>query len=90
MNKTIVSADLLTPKQVGELFNISASTVRSWLNNGKIAGFRVGGRFRVHRSDVEAMLTPVQPVIGEMPESKREIEARKAATEKILRDAGIL
>ena len=85
-----VPVDLLTPAQVAEMLKVSAASVRCWIHHGKLPAIRVGGRLRIHRADVEAMLTPVETVLVERPESKREIAARKAETDRVLKEWGVI
>jgi excisionase family DNA binding protein len=51
--------DLLTTREVADLLRVNPVTVTRWLNEGTLAGVKVGPRtFRFRRSDVEAKLTP--------------------------------
>lgn len=82
--------DLLTPAEVAELCNVTPATVRVWIRSGRIPGVRVGGRFRIHRLDLEKMLKPVEPAFVERPESAAEKLKRDAETESILREWGVI
>lgn len=41
----------MKPSELGQAFNVPASTVRGWLTSGRMAGEQVGGRWRVHIDD---------------------------------------
>jgi len=50
---------LLPSGAVAKLFNVTATTVRSWERDGKLRAIRTpGGQRRFRRSDVEALLAP--------------------------------
>jgi excisionase family DNA binding protein len=48
----------LTPIEVAEQLDVSASSVRRWLAVGTLEGVRVGGRYRVRPQAVERMFVP--------------------------------
>ena len=51
--------ELLTVKEAAALLKISTVTVRRWLKQGRLVGYRVGARsIRLRRRDVEALLEP--------------------------------
>lgn len=43
----------LTIKDVSELLNISETTIRRWLQDGKIPGYKLGHQIRFSRSEIE-------------------------------------
>jgi excisionase family DNA binding protein len=48
---------LLTTSEVAELFRVDQSTIRRWIDEGRIASITLpGGRKRYRRSDIEAIL----------------------------------
>ena len=47
---------LLTVPQVAEEFQVTAQTVRNWIDQGVLSAVRVGRAFRIERSDVDALL----------------------------------
>ncbi|PTU55370.1 DNA-binding protein [Sphaerisporangium cinnabarinum] len=47
---------LLTPAQVAVHLNVSTATVRNYLNSGELRGVRVGARWRVDPTDLEAWI----------------------------------
>lgn len=48
--------DLLTVPQVAERFQVTAQTIRNWIDHGTLPALRVGRAFRVRIEDVEALL----------------------------------
>ncbi len=55
-------SELLTTKEVADQLRVSTVTVTRWLADGHLVGVKVGPRtFRFRRSDVEALLAPVEP-----------------------------
>lgn len=49
--------EILTVDEVAERFNVSAQTIReSWIASGKLKAGRIGRRYAIRASDVEAML----------------------------------
>jgi excisionase family DNA binding protein len=62
------SDHLLTPAEVGELLQVNASSVKNWVNAGRIAAFRTpGGHRRIRVSDLMTFLTkhnmPIPPLL---------------------------
>lgn len=55
--------EFLKLSQVVQEFNLGYSSLRAWIDSGRLPAFRVadGNRLRVRRSDVEALLKPVVP-----------------------------
>jgi excisionase family DNA binding protein len=49
-------SQLLTVPQVAEEFQVTAQTVRNWIDQGVLPAARVGRAFRIRRSDVDALL----------------------------------
>lgn len=48
---------LLTTSEVAELFRVDQSTVRRWIEEGRMAAVTLpGGRKRYRRTDIEAIL----------------------------------
>jgi excisionase family DNA binding protein len=43
---------LLTAREVAELLGFSAATIVDWSEQGRIPGFKVGGRLRFRESEV--------------------------------------
>lgn len=53
-------ADLRTPKCVARLLGVSVSTVRRWLREGRLRGYRIGGRCRISEAVARALVVPVR------------------------------
>ena len=47
---------LLTVPQVAEEFQVTAQTIRNWIDQGILPAVRVGRAFRVRREDVDELL----------------------------------
>lgn len=77
--------DLITPKEVAKLLNVSGGTVRRWIASSKLPAFRVGGRIKVSKADALAMVSRVQPRAGPAIPTRAEVEARAAAVDAVLR-----
>src|SRR5215472_15080526 len=53
---TLQQRPLLTVPQVAEQFQVTAQTIRNWIDAGVLPAVRVGRAFRVRGEDVEALL----------------------------------
>jgi excisionase family DNA binding protein len=47
---------LLTVPEVAAVFQVTAQTIRNWIDHGTLPAVRVGRAFRVRPQDVEALL----------------------------------
>ena len=47
---------LLTVPQVASAFQVTAQTIRNWIDHGTLPAVRVGRAFRVRSEDVDALL----------------------------------
>jgi excisionase family DNA binding protein len=47
---------LLTVPQIAEQFQVTAQTIRNWIDGGVLPAVRVGRAFRVRSEDVDALL----------------------------------
>jgi excisionase family DNA binding protein len=47
---------LLTVPQVAAEFQVTAQTIRNWIDQGVLPAIRVGRAFRIERANVEALL----------------------------------
>jgi excisionase family DNA binding protein len=54
--KPMAESTLLTVQQVAAEFQVTAQTVRNWIDQGVLPAIRVGRAFRIARSDVDALL----------------------------------
>jgi excisionase family DNA binding protein len=60
--RTIIPRDLIGLPQAAKLANVDDSTVRRWIDEGKVRGFRLAGyTIRVSRADLEALFVPMVP-----------------------------
>jgi excisionase family DNA binding protein len=49
--------ELLTPEEVSKLLKVDPATVRTWLRDGKLEGFKLaGGGWRISEEQIEAYL----------------------------------
>lgn len=46
--------DYLTTTEAGELLGVTGQTIKNWVREGRLVGFRLGGRVVVPRSALEA------------------------------------
>lgn len=53
--------ELLTRKEVADLFKINLSTLFHWTNKGKLKAYGIGNRVYYKRSEVEEVLQPLKP-----------------------------
>jgi excisionase family DNA binding protein len=51
-----LTRQLLTVPQVADEFQVTAQTIRNWIDHGVLPAVRVGRAFRVRRQDVDALL----------------------------------
>jgi excisionase family DNA binding protein len=61
---------LLTVREVAERLRSSPETVRRWLRQGKLRGFRPGGTklgYRVAESELVRFLRELQPIAWDVP-----------------------
>ncbi len=50
------TSTLLTVPQVAAAFQVTAQTIRNWIDHGTLPAVRVGRAFRVRQEDVDALL----------------------------------
>ncbi|MGH2872937.1 MAG: helix-turn-helix domain-containing protein [Solirubrobacteraceae bacterium] len=93
---------LLTVPQVAEAFQVTAQTIRNWIDQGVLPAVRVGRAFRIRPADVDALLdrasaesqslaaqrSPWTPESFRLPRSGRPSGTRSVWDED--RDAGVL
>jgi excisionase family DNA binding protein len=47
------SLDLLTSSQAGDLLGVTGQTIKNWVRDGRLTGYRIGGRIMVPRRSLE-------------------------------------
>jgi len=52
----MVRPELLTVPQVADRFQVTAQTIRNWIDQGVLPAVRVGRAFRVRRADVDELI----------------------------------
>lgn len=74
-------SDLLTTNQAAKIVGVDSATIRSWIRTGKLPGFKLVGRVRVSKADVEALVKPIGDAPRmESPEAKMVRDAETRAT----------
>ncbi|MFH1147465.1 MAG: helix-turn-helix domain-containing protein [Pseudomonadota bacterium] len=56
--------DLFRPDEVAAYFDLSVSTIYSWIDQGKLTAYRIGGSrgtIRITREDIERLLVRIAP-----------------------------
>ncbi len=48
--------DIMTPKQVAEYLQLHPVTIYRYINDGKLAAVKIGGRYRIKREALEKLL----------------------------------
>jgi excisionase family DNA binding protein len=51
---------LLTVTQVADEFQVTAQTIRNWIESGALPAAKIGRAYRVKREDVDALLARAQ------------------------------
>jgi excisionase family DNA binding protein len=52
----LAARDILTPKQTAEYLQLSSKTVYAMIKNGELIAARVGGQYRIRKSNVDLFL----------------------------------
>ena len=81
-------SEMLTPNQAAELLGTSAASIRRWVKAGTLPAFTIGGRVRIARSDVLAMVRRVETTGPAIP-TRAEVVAREKWVDETLRKAKI-
>jgi len=78
---------LLTSTQAGEMLNVSARTIKNWVNDGKLFGYRIGNRVMIPRAVTEAYLrgAAIRPETNPQVDENWEMSDDEAA-EAVRRD----
>jgi excisionase family DNA binding protein len=56
----MATSQLLTVPQVAEEFQVTAQTIRNWIEGGALPAAKIGRAYRVRREDVDEMLARAQ------------------------------
>ncbi len=88
-NEPIIPDDLMNTSDVAKLLNVTSMTIRRWIESNKLPAFRVGSRLRVSRADALAFVQRVETGNGLRLETRAEVAARDAETDRVLRAAGV-
>ena len=59
-----MSDEMLTPRHVAEELGVTVRTVQRWVADGRLAATHVGGRVRVSRSSLTAVVEPAEDPAG--------------------------
>lgn len=57
----VPSLDLLTTNQTGNLLGVTGQTIKNWVREGRLAGYRVGSRIMIPKAVVEAYVRRAGP-----------------------------
>ena len=61
MKLSDIKENLLTPRMVAERVGVTPETVRTWIESGKVAAIRVGGRWKIRESELNFPEQRVRP-----------------------------
>jgi excisionase family DNA binding protein len=95
MIRMTIPDDLIELPDAARLIGVSYQTAHRWIKTGQLPGYRIGGRYRVSKRDVMDMVQPFDAnahqadVAASRPLSRRELAARDAETDQVLRAAGV-
>ena len=53
--------ELLTVQETAQMLKVAPITIRRYISSGRLPAVKVGRAIRVHREDVDNLLTPVVP-----------------------------
>ncbi len=73
----------LTVAQVAEELHVCRETVYSWVRDGRIAVFRLGGIIRIPREALEEFVTPASAPPPSLPDRSRDTAARLRAQNRL-------
>jgi excisionase family DNA binding protein len=71
--------DYISTRHAARILDCHINTVRRLLIQGKLEGRKIGGRRKVYRPALEAMLEPCLPVPSTAPAKGTDIDAQLAA-----------
>ena len=56
--ETISVSELLTIKQVAQIYQVHENSVRNWITRGDLKAERIGRVIRIRKETLDALLTP--------------------------------
>jgi len=86
----LVPSDLIRPNQAAKLLSMHLATIYRWMDEGRLAYWRVGRQKRVSRADVLAMAKRGMPRRPDVrpPETAEAVAARRAESKQTLERFG--
>ena len=70
---------LLTVPQIAGQFQVTAQTIRNWIDHGVLPAVRVGRAFRVRREDVDSLLERASAESGSLA-TRRDVWTAKTTS----------
>ncbi len=78
-------ADLYTPRDAAERLGISYPTIKQWLYRGKLRAVKTpGGHYRIHESDIQAILHADSPVAPKQKKLTSSVSGRNQLVGKVV------
>ena len=78
-------ADLYTPRDAAERLGISYPTIKQWLYRGKLRAMKTpGGHYRIHESDIQAILHADSPVAPKQKKLTSSVSGRNQLVGKVV------
>jgi molybdopterin-binding protein len=78
-------ADLYTPRDAAERLGISYPTIKQWLYRGKLRAMKTpGGHYRIHESDIQAILHANSPVAPKQKKLTSSVSGRNQLVGKVM------
>ena len=78
-------ADLYTPRDAAERLGISYPTIKQWLYRGKLRAVKTpGGHYRIHESDIQAILHANSPVAPKQKKLTSSVSGRNQLVGKVM------
>lgn len=78
-------ADLYTPRDAAERLGISYPTIKQWLYRGKLRAVKTpGGHYRIHESDIQAILHADSPAAPKQKKLTSSVSGRNQLVGKVV------
>ena len=84
----MAAARLLTVSEVASEFQVTAQTIRNWIDHGTLPAVRVGRGYRIRREDVDALLTRASAESSSLA-TRRDVWEPTTTTLPRRQDAGV-